>query len=164
MKKILIAILLVSGCVQGQITEPSICSSHSITFPGLPINPGIQLPPITETFTAPTGIGKNWITKAMLVSGDLTIRNGMNFNFLDELMLSVVDPNSNDDLVLWDVQHPDAIILPLEASDRNLVNYIDSNNNLTIKITASTQHPPTASSTLDIAFCLSAEIDKTYTF
>ena len=160
MKTLILGLLFLGGCVQATVTEPRACDATLLSFPGAPVNPGLQLPPVTQSFTLDTGAGSD-LTQVKLLNGQLTLADAGDFSFLDEIMISVADPNGGADLVLWDSQHNSGTQLAVQASDANLVNYIDGNNKFTINVTISTQQPPQNTWQLDVALCVSAELDKT---
>lgn len=150
------------GCISANVVEPRACDSKTITFPGAPTNPGIQIPPVTQSFTLDVGEGKDLVTKVLLLDGQFTRTDGTDFGFLDEIMVSVASPNGGDDVVLWDSQHNSGTVLDVKGSDANLVDYIDENNKFTVVITLSTQQPPVNAWSLNVSLCVSAEADKTY--
>lgn len=164
MKIVLILFAMCSGCIQFSVDESSVCDTEVVTFRASPFNPGVNVPPITQGFVFSTGVGKEWLSHAMIVSGSLELTDGSNFSFLDELMIEAVDPNgnTNNDLVLWDVQHPTSNILQVIASDRNLINYIDGRSNLIVNITVSTQQPPMKNWDLNVNLCVKADLEKQY--
>lgn len=167
MKTLILSLLFIGGCVQATIEEPRACDSKLVTFPGAPLNPGVQLPPLTQSFTFDTGVGKDIATKVLLVDGQLSRDDGSSLSFLDEIMISIAAPDgSGDDLVIWDSQGASnaATSIAVKASDKNLLDYIDSNNKFTINVVISTQQPPTSDWGLNVALCVSAEADKTYSF
>lgn len=164
MKNIFVAFaIFISGCVSFKVDEPEVCDTHSITFPGVSFSVSAALPTIMQSFTLPTGVGKDWLSSIMLVSGSLTLQDGGSFNFLDELMISVADPKGGDDLIIWDVQTPnmDTTTLSIVATDKNLADYIDDQDNITIKITVASQTPPSTDWTINANLCVSAKVDKT---
>lgn len=165
MKSLILGLLLVSGCVSGSVVEPRVCSSATLTFPGAPfVNPGIQLPPVTQSLTPDVGFDKDIITKVLLIDGAITRADGGNFDFVDEIMISIASPNGGQDLVVLDSQHNSGTTLPVMASDKNLIDYIDHNNKLTVNVTINSQNPPANSWDLKAELCVSAEADKTYSF
>lgn len=161
---ILGSLCFLCSCISGSVVEPRACDTQTISFPGVPVNPGVQLPPVMKSFTFDVGEGKDLISKVLLLDGSLTRSDGGDFGFLDEIMISVASPNGGEDLVLWDSQHNSGTTLPITASDTNLVDYIDSNDKFTVNVTVSTQQPPQSSWGINIDLCVSAEVDKTYTF
>lgn len=165
MKSFLLSLLLsvfACGCLSASVTEPRACDTVTLSFPGAPANPGIQIPPVTQSFTLSVGFGKDLLTKVYLLDGQLTLANGGDFGFLDEIMITVSNSNGGDDLPLWDSQHNSGTVLDVAASDANLADYIDGNGNFALNVTVSSQHPPTNGWDLDVALCVSAEVDKTY--
>ena len=168
MKTLILGLLVfIGGCVQATVEESRACDSKTVSFPGAPLNPGLQLPPVTQSFTFDSGVGKDIITKVLLVDGQLSRDDGSSLAFLDEIMVSIAAPNgSSDDLVIWDSQGAanDATSLAVKASDKNLLDYIDSNNNFTVNVTISTQQPPSSDWVLKVDLCVSAEADKMYSF
>lgn len=164
MKTLLLLALVISGCVKGEIDEPQACDTRSIMFPGVLVAPGFLIPPVTQSFTIPTGVGTDWISNIMLISGDLSMTDGSTFGFLDELMISVAGLNGGDSLILWDIQAPNTNVstLPIKATDKNIANYISKGNDITMEVTISTQAPPTDAWSVDVDLCLSAHVSKTY--
>lgn len=161
MKLFILLALLLGGCAQVTVDEPKACDSTTITFPGTPVNPGVQVPPMTQSFNLGVGFGKDLITKALVVGGQLIRADGGDLGFLDEVMIGVAAPNGGQDLVLWDSQHNSGTSLAVTASDTNLVDYFDSNNNLTVNVTISTQQPPAGNWDVVADLCVSAEASKT---
>lgn len=158
--KFLISLLLSSlacGCVSATITDPSVCDNRVVAFPGSSSFTGA---PMTQSFSL--SLGPNGVDKIILLNGQLSRDDGGDFSFLDEVMISVADPHGNDDLVIWDSQHNDTDVLPITATDANLANYIDSNNNFTINATVSTKDPPGGGWDLVVSLCVSVEANKTF--
>jgi hypothetical protein len=163
MKNLILGLLVfVSGCVSATVEVSRACDSKTVTFPGAPLNPGVTIPPVTQSFTLDLGEGKDLLTEALLVDGTLSRTDGSDLSFLDEILISVVSPNGDDDLVLWDSKANTGTTLSVKASDANLVNYIDSNNKFTVNVVISTQQPPTSDWGLDAALCISAKAEKSY--
>lgn len=162
MKSLILSLLFASGCISGTVEIQRACDSKTITFPGIPAGLG-TLPPLMQSFTVSLGEGKDLLTKVLLIDGELTRDNSGDLGFIDEIMISAAAPNiGGDDLVLWDSQHNMGSTLPVQASDANLVDYIDGNSKFTFNVTVSTQKPPTEAWNLTATLCVSAEINKTY--
>lgn len=166
MKNLILGLLVfIGGCVQATVEESRACDSKLVSFPGAPVNPGVQLPPLTQSFTFDAGVGKDVITKVLLVDGQLSRDDGSDLAFLDEIMISIAAPDgASDDLVIWDSQGAAnaATSIAVRASDKNLLDYIDSNNKFTVNVVISTQQPPTTDWGLNVALCVSAEADKSF--
>lgn len=160
MKSLIINFLLgifVCGCVSVSINEPHLCDATVVTFPSATITS-------TQSFTVDVGVSSGYVNQILVLNGQLKFGDGDedgDFGFLDEIMISVVNSNG-EDLVIWDSQQTNSSTLQVTASDKNLAKYIDSNNKLTLNITASTQTPPNLDWDFTASLCVSIEADKTY--
>jgi hypothetical protein len=160
MRNLMLALFVISGCATATVDVPRVCDSSDVSFPGASPLPGMSVV-AKQSFVFPTGFGKDLLTRATILDGTLTFV-GTDSSMLDEVMVSVVDPNGGDDLVLWDSQHPSGAALNVVASDKNLVSYIDKDNNLTINISVSGSQPPLTDWKITASLCASAEASKTY--
>jgi len=151
----------VGGCVSVSVDDPRACDSTSLSFPGAPLF-YTTLPPVTQSFTIDLADAKDFLTKVILVDGQLVRHDGGDLGIIDEIMITVTAPNGGDDLVLWDSKQNAGTVVPIKASDANLVDYIDGNSKFTVNVTLSTQHPPASDWQLDVSLCVSGEADKTY--
>ena len=165
MKSLIFSLLFATGCIAVSADEPRACDSKSLAF-SVPFHPNAQIPPVMQNFTIDLSETKDFLTEVLLIDGEITRVDGGDLSFLDEVMISIANPsgNTNNDLVLWDSQHNSGTTLSVKASDINLVDYIDSNNNFTVNVTTSTQNPPADYWQLNTALCVSAKANKTYSF
>jgi hypothetical protein len=167
MVKLLSILLLLGGCVQIDASVSSVChNNYVLSFPSVIVPPGTTIPPFSSSFTTPTDFAGDWLTKVVLVSGSVNMEDEQTFGFFDDILIQAIDPNGQNNLVLWDVQGAatNTASLNINASNANLLNYIDKDNNITTEILLSTQHPPTNTWSIDINLCVSAEVNKEYTF
>jgi hypothetical protein len=163
MKALLLLPLLLAGCISGTAQVNDLCDTHSVSFPATGNIPSAGIITNTQSFTISVGAASTWVSKLILVSGVLTASNG-SFDFLDELTISIKDPNGTEDVVLWDASGAalDTDTLGVEGSDVNLVKLIDSNNELTINVVVSSGTSlPSVDWTLTADLCVDGAVSKT---
>jgi hypothetical protein len=165
MKTILLGLLVVcGGCISGQATEPQICDSQAVMFPGT-ANPDIPKAQslLVQSFILPVGAGSDWISKITLLNGQLTMLDGPSFMFLDELEISIITPDG-ESLTLFDAQSPnlDTTTIEVKASNTNLAKYIDDKDDITLKLFAVSRNFPSTAWGVETNLCASAILDKTY--
>ncbi len=165
MKILPLLALIISGCIVGEVVEPQTCSTRSVSFPATSINSATQYPAPSNirSFTIPTIIGKDWISNVIVTSGELTLDNDASFSFVDDLIVSVASHDGSD-LVLRDVLYPDTNtkLLTIGAIDKNLIDYVSSDNNLTINLTISTNQSATTDWNVNAVICLSTRVSGEY--
>lgn len=144
------------GCISATATDPRVCDSEMISFPSAPISPVPHILPVTRSITINFGVGSNVISNVYLLDGQITRTTAGGFGFIDDIMVTVSNPNG-DDAVLWDSKSNNVTTLNIPASDQNLSKYIDSNDMLTLNAVVSTQNPPPYYWTLNASICVSAK-------